>query len=86
LAWTDQSVPWRVTIFNKVWDTIFVVNGGDSENHQSPPLQMSASTLVVVKEISLLPVQASEADGIILGVVGITCLYIKPDALAGRAL
>ncbi len=59
----------------------FVGNEGDLENHQLPPLQRSASTLVVVKEISLLPVQASEADGVVPGGVS-----IKADTLAGKAL
>jgi hypothetical protein len=73
-------------MFDKVWDKNFVSNEGDSEDHQLQPLQRNASTLVVVKEISLLPIQASKADGVVPGGVGVTRLYIEADASAGKAL
>jgi hypothetical protein len=75
-----------IAIPDKFWDKDCVVNKGASENPKLPPLRRCASTLVVGTKISLLSVQASEADGVILRRIGVTRLDIEADASVGKAL
>jgi hypothetical protein len=75
-----------IAIPDKFWNKNFVVDKGATENHKSPPLRRCAGTLVVVTKISLLPIQASKADGVVPRGIGITRLDIEADASAGKAL
>jgi hypothetical protein len=75
-----------IAIPDKFWDKDCVIDKGVSENPKSPPLWRCAGTLIVVTKISLLPIQASEADGVVPRGIGITRLDIEADASAGKAL
>jgi hypothetical protein len=75
-----------IAIPNKFWDKNCVIDKGASENHKLLPLRRCAGTLVVITKISLLPVQASEADGVLPRGIGITRLDIEANASAGKAL
>ena len=74
-----------IAIPDKFWDKNCVVDKGASENHKSPPLRRCAGTLVVITKISLLPIQASEADGVVPRGIGITCLDKEADAQVLRS-
>jgi hypothetical protein len=75
-----------IAIPDKFWDKNCVLNKGASENHKLPPLRRCAGTLVVITKISLLPMQASKADGVVPRGICITCMDIEADASAGKAL
>ncbi len=75
-----------IAIPDNFWDKNCVIDKGASENHKLPPLRRCAGTFVVVTKISLLPVQASKADGVVPRGIGITRLDIEADASAGKAL
>ncbi len=69
-----------IAIPDRFWDKNCVVDKGASENHKSPPLGRCTGTLVTATKISLLPVQASKADGVIPRGIGVTRLDIEADA------
>jgi hypothetical protein len=75
-----------IAIPDKFWDKNCVVDKGATENYKLLPLQRCASILIVVTKLSLLPVQASKADGVVPRGISITRLDIEADASAGKAL
>jgi hypothetical protein len=68
------------------WGKDCVIDKGASEDHKLPTLRKCTGALVVIPKISLLPVQACKADGVVPRGISITHLDIEADASAGKAL